>query len=69
MNTDENSYWLVINALRDMVNCGANKNSLSDARLALSIELDRRVVGGLPSDETTRLIGVLDELSDKIAGE
>lgn len=62
----ENNYWLVINVLRDAVDGRANKNQVSDARLALDMALDRAVVGGLPSDEIERLIGVLDELSDKI---
>lgn len=62
----ENNYWLVINVLRDAVDGRANKNQVSDARLALAMALDRAVVGGLPSDEIKRLIGVLDELSDKI---
>lgn len=62
----ENNYWLVINVLRDAVDGRANKNQVSDARLALAMALDRAVVGGLPSDEIERLIGVLDELSDKI---
>jgi len=62
----ENNYWLVINALRDAVNFRANKEQVSEARLALAMALDRAVVGGLPSDEIERLIGVLDELSDKI---
>lgn len=62
----ENNYWLVINAYRDVVDSRANKKSLVEARLALAMALDRAVVGGLPSDEIERLIGVLDELSDKI---
>lgn len=62
----ENNYWLVINTLHDAVDGRANKNQLSEARLALAMALDRAVVGGLPSDEIERLIGVLDELSDKI---
>lgn len=62
----ENNYWLVINVLRDAVDGRANKNQVSDARLALAMALDRAVVGGLPSDEIERLIGVLNELSDKI---
>lgn len=62
----ENNYWLVINVLRDAVDGRVNKNQVSDARLALAMALDRAVVGGLPSDEIKRLIGVLDELSDKI---
>lgn len=63
----ENNYWLVINAYRDVVDSRANKKSLVEARLALAMALDRAVVGGLPYDEIERLIGVLDELSDKIA--
>lgn len=66
MSIMENNYWLVINALRDAVDGCANKNQVSEARLALAMALDRAVVGGLPSDEIERLIGVLDELSDKI---
>ena len=62
----ENNYWLVINVLRDAVDGRVNKNQVSDARLALAMALDRAVVGGLPYDEIKRLIGVLDELSDKI---
>lgn len=65
----KNNYWLVINTLRDAVIFGENKDTLNKARLALSMELDRRVVGGTSSDETLRLLGVLDELSDKIAEE
>ncbi len=61
-----NNYWIVINTLRDAVNFRANKKQVSEARLALAMTLDRAVVGGLPSDEIERLIGVLDELSDKI---
>lgn len=63
----ENNYWLVINALRDAVDGRANKNQVSEARLALAMELDRLVVGGQSSDELTKLVEVLDELSDKIA--
>lgn len=66
MSIMENNYWLVINALRDAVDGRANKNQVSEARLAIAMALDRAVVGGLPSDEIERLIGVLDELSDKI---
>lgn len=62
----ENNYWLVINTLRDAVDGRANINQVSETRLALAMALDRAVVGGLPSDEIERLIGVLDELSDKI---
>ena len=62
----ENNYWLVINVLRDVVDGRANKNQVSEARLALAMALDRAVVGGQSSDEMERLIGVLDELSDKI---
>lgn len=61
----ENNYWLVINALRDAVIFGANKNALNKVRLALSMELDRCVVGGTSSDEVSRLIGVFDELDAK----
>ncbi len=62
----ENNYWLVINTLRDVVSRKCDENMLRNARLKLAMALDRAVVGGLPSDEIERLIGVLDELSDKI---
>ena len=65
----KDSYWLVIDALREMINSTADREMLTGARLSLSLELDRAVVGGTSSDEIERLIGVLDELSDKIAGE
>lgn len=63
----KNNYWLVIDTLREAVNGTLDEKTLADARLALAMELDRLVVGGQSSDELTKLIGVLDELSDKIA--
>lgn len=65
----KNNYWLVINALRETLSGRVNKNTLDKARLTLSLALDRAVVGGTSSDEFLRLIGVLNELSDKIAEE
>lgn len=41
----KNNYWLVIDALRDSVDGRANKNQVSEARLALAMALDRAVVG------------------------
>ncbi len=62
----ENNYWLVINALRGAVNGRANRNEIAEARLRLSMALDRAVIYNLPTDEINRLIGALNELSDNI---
>lgn len=63
----ENNYWLVIDTLFETATSGPNRKHIAETRFKLATAFDRAVVCNLPSDEIERLIGVLDELSDKIA--
>lgn len=61
-----NSYWLVINTLVSCIENGkVDADELKKVRLSLSMELDKRSVCNLPTDETKRLLSVLDGLYDK----
>ena len=64
----ENDYWLVINLLVSCIENGrVDAEELKKARLSLSTELDKRSVCNLPTDETKRLLSVLDGLYDKVS--
>lgn len=64
----ENSYWSVINLLVSCIENGkVDADELKKARLSLSMELDKRSVCNLPTDETKRLLSVLDWLYDKVS--
>ena len=64
----ENSYWSVINLLVSCIENGrVDADELKNARLLLSTELDERSVCNLPTDETKRLLSVLDGLYDKVS--
>lgn len=61
MQTEE--YWTVINALLSFVEHGrVDTETLKQARLSLSVALDKRLTCNLPTDETKRLLSVLDGL-------
>ena len=63
-----NDYWLVINTLVSCIENGkVDAEELKKARLSLSTELDKRSVCNLPTDETKRLLSVLDGLYDKVS--
>lgn len=63
-----NSYWLVINTLVSCIENGkVDVDELKKVRLSLSMELDKRSVCNLPTDETKRLLSVLDGLYDKVS--
>lgn len=63
-----NDYWLVINTLVSCIENGkVDADELKKARLSLSTELDKRSVCNLPTDETKRLLSVLDGLYDKVS--
>ena len=64
----ENSYWTVINLLVSCIENGrGDAEEMKKARLSLSTELDKRSVCNLPTDETKRLLSVLDGLYDKVS--
>lgn len=59
----ENSYWLVINTLVSCIKNGkVDADALKNARFKLATSLDKRLVCNLPTDETKRLLSVLDGL-------
>lgn len=63
------SYWTVINALLSFVESGrVDAATLKEAHLRLSNELDRRIVGNLPTEETKKLISALNGLYTKVSG-
>lgn len=63
-----NSYWLVINTLVSCIENGkVDVDELKKVRLSLSMELDKRSVCNLPTDETKLLLSVLDGLYDKVS--
>lgn len=64
----ENSYWTVINLLVSCIeNDKVDAEELKKSSLLLSTELDKRSVCNLPTDETKRLLSVLDGLYDKVS--
>lgn len=64
----ETEYWLVINALLSFIEKGrVDAATLKEARLSLSVALDKRLTCNLPSEETKRLLRALDGLYDKVA--
>lgn len=64
----ENNYWSVINLLVSCIENGrVDAEELKNARFLLSTELDKRSVCNLPTDETKRLLSVLDGLYDKVS--
>lgn len=64
----ENNYLSVINLLVSCIENGkVDADELKNARLLLSTELDKRSVCNLPTDETKRLLSVLDGLYDKVS--
>lgn len=63
----ESDYWTVINFLLSCIKTGkVDADELKKARFLLSTELDRRLVCNLPTDETKRLLSVLDGLYDMV---
>lgn len=65
----ESDYWTVINFLLSCIKTGkVDAEELKKAHFKLSTELDKCLVCNLPSDETRRLLSVLDGLYDKIVG-
>lgn len=64
----EEQYWTAINLLVSCIENGrVDADELKNARLLLSTELDKRSVCKLPTDETKRLLSVLDGLYDKVS--
>lgn len=64
----EEQYWTAINLLVSCIENGrVDADELKNARLLLSTELDKRSVCNLPTDETKRLLSVLDGLYDKVS--
>ena len=67
-NLMENNYWSVINLLVSCIENGkVDADELKNAHLLLSTELDKCSVCNLPTDETKRLLSVLDGLYDKVS--
>lgn len=60
-------YWLVIDTLASQIEDGYNSENLKNAILQLDIELDRREVYNLPSDEIKSLRDVLNRIRDKVS--
>lgn len=64
----EEQYWTAINLLVSCIENGrVDAEELKNARFLLSTELDKRSVCNLPTDETKRLLSVLDGLYDKVS--
>lgn len=64
----ETEYWTLINALLSFVEKGrVDAATLKQARLSLSVALDKCLACNLPTEGTKRLIGVLDSLYDKVS--
>ena len=64
----EEQYWTAINLLVSCIENGrVDADELKNARLLLSTELDKCSVCKLPTDETKRLLSVLDGLYDKVS--
>lgn len=63
----ESDYWIVINLLQSCIKTGkVDVDALKNARFRLATELDKRLVCNLPTDETKRLLSVLDGLYDMV---
>lgn len=59
----ESDYWTVINLLQSCIKTGkVDADELKNARFRLATGLDKRLVCNLPTDETKRLLSVLDGL-------
>lgn len=59
----ESDYWTVINLLQSCIKTGkVDADGLKNARFRLATGLDKRLVRNLPTDETKRLLSVLDGL-------
>lgn len=59
----ESDYWIVIDLLQSCIKTGkVDADELKNARFRLATELDRRLVCNLPTDETKRLLSVLNGL-------
>lgn len=59
----ESDYWIVINLLQSCIKTGkVDADALKNTRFRLSTGLDKRLVCNLPTDETKRLLSVLDGL-------
>lgn len=59
----ESDYWIVINLLQSCIKTGkVDADALKNARFRLATGLDKRLVCNLPTDETKRLLSVLDGL-------
>ena len=64
----ESGYWIVINTLISCIENGkVDAEELKNAHLRLCTELDKHSVCNLPTDETKRLLSVLDGLYDKVS--
>ena len=62
-NLMESDYWTVINLLQSCIKTGkVDADELKNARFRLATGLDKRLVCNLPTDETKRLLSVLDGL-------
>lgn len=60
-------YWTAINLLVLCIENGkVDAEELKKAHLLLSTEFDKRSVCNLPTDETKRLLSVLDGLYNKV---
>lgn len=55
-------YWLVIETLVSQIENGYNSDNLKNALLQLDIELDRREVYNLPTEEIKSLRDVLNRV-------
>lgn len=55
-------YWLVIETLVSQIENGYNSDNLKNALLQLDIELDRREVYNLPTEEINSLRDVLNRV-------
>lgn len=65
----ESDYWIVINLLQSCIKTGkVDAEELKKVHFKLSTELDKYLVCDLPTDETKRLLSVLDGLYDMVTG-
>ena len=56
-------HWIVIDTLVDCLEHGIDRNKLREATLQLDMELDRCLVGNLPTGEVERLKSTLERLN------
>lgn len=56
-------HWIVIETLLDCIENGVNEKKLRNATLQLDMELDRYLVGNLPTEELERLKSTLERLN------